>query len=147
MPNKDKARFLGIPYGTACNRLRKQLLFDAVSRLGENICCRCQEVILSVDDFTIDHIKPWLNRSEELFWSLDNIGYAHSKCNTPHKLNYNSKWQRKVGPEGTAWCTNCQDFRLETEFRKNKSNWNNLQSECASCMKCRNSSVGRASVS
>lgn len=38
--NEIKSEFLGVPYGTACSKLRKRLLFSLARKLGEAFCYR-----------------------------------------------------------------------------------------------------------
>lgn len=42
---------------------------------------------------------------------------------------------RKVGPEGTSWCTGHQDFIPVENFTKSKSSWNGLDRRCRECKK------------
>jgi len=79
--NKKKAEQLGMPYGTANGRLRKQILFHLLERHGENVCFQCGEKIECADVLSIEHKKPWLDESVDLFWDLDNIAFSHLKCN------------------------------------------------------------------
>ena len=72
-----KSAFLGMPHGTACNRLRKMVLFNLLQRHGENICFKCSETIEHADDLSIEHKEPWEGVSVELFWSLENIAFSH----------------------------------------------------------------------
>ena len=74
--------YLGVDRGTAIRRLRKMILFDLLVRLGENKCFRCSELIHSIDDLTMDHKEPWLWVDPALFWDLNNVAFAHNKCNT-----------------------------------------------------------------
>lgn len=78
-----KSEQLGMPIGTANARLRKMVLFDVLRRHGENVCCRCGEKIESVMELSLEHKKPWLHVSADLFWDLDNIGFSHTRCNQP----------------------------------------------------------------
>lgn len=89
--NIKKAEQLGMPYGTASNILKKNLLFYFAQRENLDICYRCKEKIEKVEDLSIEHKKPWLDSDnpKELFFDLDNIGFSHLKCN-----NYAG---RKVG--------------------------------------------------
>lgn len=128
-----KSAFLGMPYGTANARLRKMILFHLLQKHGENICFNCSEKIDSAAELSIEHKQPWEGISLELFWSLDNIAFSHLRCNLPHYYKGGGTSRRKVGPEGTAWCRKCKTFRLITEFRRNKSRWNGLQSWCNKC--------------
>lgn len=83
--NKHKSQFLGVPFGTACNKLRKNILFKLLQKLKENICFRCHLEIVTVGDLSIEHKEPWEGRSIALFWDLDNIAFSHLHCNRPHK--------------------------------------------------------------
>ena len=76
-----KSKQLGIPYGTAGNRLRKALLFKYVKKCHEDICFKCNKKIILIEDFTIEHKVPWQNKHVSLFWDLGNISFSHKKCN------------------------------------------------------------------
>jgi len=80
--NQKKAEQLGMPIGTAANRLRRMILFDLVRKLGLDTCIRCGLQIEEIEQFSIDHIEPWLDASPDLFWDLDNMGFAHKHCNS-----------------------------------------------------------------
>lgn len=77
----NKSNFLGIPFGTAMNRLRKMVLFDLLAQSGKNVCYRCGKEIMSVGDLSIEHKKSWLNVEVSLFWDLNNIDFSHLHCN------------------------------------------------------------------
>src|SRR5271170_1579899 len=91
MGNEKKTQTLGMPFGTACGRLRKNILFHLLTRLKENICFKCGLTIEKVEDLSIEHKLPWEGRSADLFWSLDNIAFSHLHCNRPH-TNGNQKY-------------------------------------------------------
>lgn len=128
--NKRKSEFLGMPYGTASNRLRKQVMLMLLQRLNADVCFKCEEQIETPEELSIEHMEPWFNRENgiDLFWSLDNIAFSHLRCNIPH-INGAAKL-RKVGPEGTAWCTDCKEYRPTEEFRKHNGRWNGWQAQC-----------------
>lgn len=130
--NKKKAEQLGMPLGTASGRLKKQLLFKYVQLAGDDHCYACSDRIESVDDFTVEHIIPWLDSDPELFWDLDNVAFSHKACNIPHRFQDGTKL-RKIGPEGTAWCSVHEEFLPIEEFWSNKSRWNGLHSTCKTC--------------
>jgi HNH endonuclease len=130
-----KSAFLGMPHGTANNRLRKMILFHLLQKHGENICFNCSEKIETVDELSIEHKQPWEGISLELFWSLDNIAFSHLRCNLPHHYRSGGARRRKVGPEGTAWCRRCKAFLATAEFSRNRTRWNGLQSWCNGCLK------------
>jgi HNH endonuclease len=129
--NRRKSQFLGMPHGTAANSLRKKLLFKLVVEAGKNRCYQCHKKIETVEEFTIEHKKPWLGVSRELFWDLNNIAFSHSHCNRPRE-----GWGdclRKVGPPGTAWCGKHQKFLPVAQFDKHAKNWNGVQRYCKEC--------------
>lgn len=138
MDNKTKQ--LGMPHGTATNRLRKMILFDLAKRCELDICYRCGQLIEVIEDFTIDHKEPWLHNNVDLFWDLDNIAFSHKGCNSAcsrtagQPLNKPSPY-RKIGLEGTAWCFRCQDFLSIEKFNKDKTRWHGLDNQCKKCRK------------
>ena len=81
--NKKKAEQLGMPHGTAANRLRKLLLFDLAVKSGLGTCFRCDEPIESAKDLSIEHKVPWLDTEDPvgLFFDLNNIAFSHLSCN------------------------------------------------------------------
>ncbi len=131
-----KSAFLGMSHGTACYRLRKNLMFAmAHGRKIEPVCFRCGESIDSVDDLSIDHKQPWEGVSVALFWDLDNIAFSHMGCNLPDRP---APATRKIGPEGTSWCGGCKDFLPEEEFGKDSKRWSGLRLACNACESRRN---------
>lgn len=127
--NRKAVDTLGMPQGTASNRLRKMLLFRQLKNHNENVCVRCEKEIETVEELSVEHIKPWEGISAELFWDLDNVAFSHMKCNKPH-IYHGGIAKRKIGPEGTAWCTPCKNFHAVEKFHKDRSAWNGLQSHC-----------------
>jgi len=85
--NIKKEEVLDMPFGTAQNRLRKELLFHLAQLTQMDTCFRCSQPILSAKDLTIEHKKPWLSagdKAKELFWSIENVAFSHAKCNRPN---------------------------------------------------------------
>ena len=80
--NQNKADQLGMSYGTACDRLRKKILFSKVQTAGLDICFKCGSKIDSIEVFSVEHKVSWLHVSTELFWDLENIAFSHRSCNT-----------------------------------------------------------------
>jgi hypothetical protein len=128
-----KSAFLGVPHGTACNRLRKMVLFEVLRKHGENVCFKCAEVIETPEELSIEHKEPWEGVSLELFWSLENIAFSHLRCNKNHRRKGGGASRRKIGPEGTAWCRQCKEFLPGSKFSRPKSRWNCLQPWCNGC--------------
>lgn len=82
MSNRKKNEQLGMPYGTACHRLRKAVLFNLLKNQGLNICFRCGEEIKSIEQLSMEHKVPWLGNNTALFWDLTNIAFSHLTCNS-----------------------------------------------------------------
>lgn len=136
MSNEKKAATLGMPAGTANGRLRKNILFHLLKRLGENKCFKCGDAIDKVEDLSIEHKEPWEGRSAELFWNIENIAFSHLKCNRPHIIhpeNLGDHIERYIGPTGTAWCSGCQKFISVDLFYENKDRWNGVYTYCKIC--------------
>lgn len=145
MSNEKKNATLGMPHGTAANRLRKILLFECLKRHNENVCIRCSKPIETVDELSIEHIKPWEGISAELFWDLKNIAYSHLGCNRPHH-QYVGGPPKKVGPGGTAWCTGHQMFLPVSLFYKSTTRWDGYHKYCIECNQNRKYSPNRKRV-
>jgi hypothetical protein len=148
--NTRKETQLGMAFGTACNRLRKLVLFHLLQKHEENICFRCNLPIRDAQDLSIEHKLAWMNVDPDLFWDMDNISFSHLKCNreaancasssTSYAVGTNPN-PRRIGPEGTAWCHGqCQEFLPIKFFAKNKSRWNGLQHHCRLCRSAMRSS-------
>ena len=129
--NEKKAAALGMPWGTANNRLRKSILFHLLKRHEENVCYVCDTVIEKVDDLSIEHKKPWEGASIDLFWDLENIAFSHIRCNKPHQQNGGR--DKIVTPEGTSWCWVCKQPRTLQLFTSG------AKGECSPCKGRRNS--------
>lgn len=134
MSNRKAVETLGMPQGTASNRLRKMLLFRQLKKHNENVCVRCEKEIETVEELSVEHIKPWEGRSAELFWDLDNVAFSHMKCNVPH-IRKGGLGSRKIGEDGLSWCVPCQDFHHKTDFSKDSARWNGLRNTCRQQMK------------
>jgi hypothetical protein len=126
--NNQKSATLGMPHGTANNRLRKNLLFKYITQAGDNFCFKCGTKIEAVDDLSVEHKEPWEGRSADLFWDLDNIAFSHLTCNRPH--NRGGEKLRKVGPPDTSWCITCQAFKPNEDFWKSNRTWSGFEKYC-----------------
>lgn len=113
-----------MPFGTACHRLRKLVLFDLLKKYDDNVCLKCGKIIESVDDLSMEHKEPWLDVDPSLFWDLANIAFSHIKCNTRDRTG------RKQGSNGTAWCYKCKKFLPINMFGKDKHQWDSLNKRC-----------------
>jgi hypothetical protein len=81
MSRKDA--LLGMPHGTANNRLRKLLIFDLAGRCNLLTCYRCQKPIEDESHLSIEHKDAWQQAADPLaaFMSLDNVAFSHLSCN------------------------------------------------------------------
>lgn len=128
--NRTKDRLLGIPHGTANNKLRKNIIFYLANLCRMLSCYRCKQEIESVDDLSIEHMTPWQGAPDPkvAFFDISNIAFSHLKCNIATR-----ETGRKIGPDGTAWCGKCEEFKSIDEFRKSSDRWNGLQDRCRNC--------------
>ena len=80
---RKKREQLGMNPSTAAAILRKSLLFKMAQYIGDDYCYQCGERINSVDDFSVEHKKPWLDSDDPvgLFFDLDNVAFSHLTCN------------------------------------------------------------------
>ena len=120
---------LGMSIGTATHRLRKQVMFDLLSKLKQNTCIRCNAAIETADELSIDHKVPWRGKDTQLFWNLDNIGFSHKRCNLPH----NRSGSRKNTPDGMSWCNQCKQMKELNMFSLDNKRWNKASSYCKEC--------------
>jgi hypothetical protein len=67
-------------------------MFFMAQELGWLSCFRCGEDIETVEDFSVDHKKPWFDKDTKLFWSIRNISFSHLSCNASHG-------RRQQGPQ------------------------------------------------
>lgn len=84
---------LGMPLGTASNRLRKEIMFYLAKQLNKNVCFRCGNEILTSSEFSIEHKIDWLDsdKPQELFFDIENIAFSHLKCNIRYARKNTSK--------------------------------------------------------
>lgn len=134
--NQERATQLGMPFGTACNRLRKRVMFRLLCKLKENTCFRCGYMIESVDELSIEHKQFWMHSDDPVnkFFDLDNIAFSHLKCNTKRNPSRNGCYKPEA-PNGQAWCSICKSFKIKSEFGPDSRASNGLRSRCNKCRK------------
>lgn len=78
---QKRANQLGMPQGTAAHRLRVDIMFSLVIRLGYK-CHRCG-CELTRADFSIDHKIEWQDSDNPagLFFDLNNVAFSPHSCN------------------------------------------------------------------
>ena len=114
--NKIKSQQLGMNHSTACNRLRKQVLFHLLKQLGQDVCFQCGDQIEHVDDLSIEHKEPWLHVDPDLFWDMENIAFSHLTCNIRANRRPNTGQRRH--PSHFAYqkgcrCNPCRELKKE----------------------------------
>lgn len=135
------SHFLGMSIGKATRMLERSIILKLAQKCGMDNCFSCKEKILTIEDLSIEHKKPWYKKSVELFFDLDNIAFSHRKCNRPYERMGKKIVKLVEYPEGKAWCSSCQKFRDKEEFHVNKSRWNGLSSRCKSCSTIHNKKI------
>jgi len=117
---EKKDKVLGMPYGTASNRLHKQILYSLAAKCNQNICCRCNKPIEVSTELSIEHKTAWLNAENplEAFFDLDNIAFSHLSCNckAARKVNKKNRTQEEMRE---VWRTNAKR-RYTTDKRRKK---------------------------
>lgn len=121
---------LGMPFGTANARLRKNILYKYIVNAGDHFCFKCGAEIISVDDLSIEHKLPWENRDTDLFWDLDNIAFSHMKCNRPEIYKAGGKIKHIPEDNNSAFCYDCDKYLPLEDFSKDKTRWNGLNMRC-----------------
>ena len=99
--NEKKSKQLGMNFSTAQHRLRIRILFMLIKRLKLDNCFQCKNLIVDVDDLSIDHKRPWLDEDTRLFWDMGNIAFSHRSCNSS-AARFNTKkgrvqFEKRVG--------------------------------------------------
>lgn len=123
---------LGMSFTAARARLVKQLLFQAIQKLGQDICFKCSKKIVNLNELSIEHKKPWLHVDPKLFWDLNNVTFSHQRCNRidrPELCAHN----RRIAPEGMSWCYRHKKFLPIDQFYKNETRCNGLHNLCKEC--------------
>jgi hypothetical protein len=136
--HRNMSTQLGMPRGTASNRLRKMVLFDVLKRHKENICVRCKSDIESVEELSIEHVKPWEHEDTALFWDLTNIAFSHLRCNCAAARRTHAGRpapNRIVAPEGKNWCRTHKEFLSIDSFSKHNQTRSGIRRDCKECEK------------
>ena len=140
--HKNMSSQLGMPRGTAANRLRKLVLFDLLKRHKENVCYQCKKEIERAEELSVEHKKPWENVDVALFWDLSNIAFSHLACNVRAARHAEtSPHHRKIAPEGMSWCRTHKKFLSIESFSKRTGRWNDLRHDCKECEKIYKDSI------
>ncbi|SRR5258706_9928903 len=159
--NQRKAETLGMPGGTANNKLKKRLVYTLLQMLQEYqekfgyiaegfdengkwtypahkwslYCSVCGRNIQNEDEMTIEHIKPWEGREngKDLFWDLENIGFSHKWCNKPHSYPGSPRPSLRKYSDEEKYCPSCDTMKLLKDFSVNASKPSLRENECREC--------------
>ena len=122
--NLKKLKQLGMPTGTAANRLKKLIMFDMAQKLNLDSCHQCGKKIQKADDLSIEHVQPYLDSKNpvDMYFDLDNIAFSHQTCNSGARRN------TRVTKHGTSTmyinkkcrCELCLEYR-KMRYAKNKN--------------------------
>ncbi len=121
-----KSQYLGVSMGTANQRLTRRILFHLLQKHQEDYCFKCKNKIETIEELTIEHIKPWLNKDSNLFWDLNNVSFSHHKCNKVHTTS------RKCAV-GLFWCQHCRKCMSTESFGSPKDASGRKRSYCNAC--------------
>lgn len=116
------------------------LLLSEVKKC-EVVCANCHRLRThkNLRHLTIEEIVQGLVKRRKVYdrkiWEelLMMIGITMPPLPPPPARR--SRCVRKIGPEGTAWCSLHVAFISIDKFEKNASRWNGLQSQCVDCRK------------
>ena len=138
--NAEREEQLGMPWATACNKLRKEVLFCLLKKHKENICYRCGCEIDDIKSLSIDHKTRWFNSDtpQKLFWDMGNILFSHRECNCIHGIrSYRGDDAEHIEqkPESFEWCSRCRKFLPLEVFTNhvNKRRRRQVEQYCRSC--------------
>ncbi|KKM26627.1 hypothetical protein LCGC14_1582910 [marine sediment metagenome] len=129
----------GVHLSTARQRLIKKILFNLAQEAGRDECFVCGD-LLSLEDFTLEHKKPWLyeDNTLELYMNVDNIGFSHHACNsgrsrkdTPGRAS-KAKSQEKYD-ENHKFCPGCKETKKLEDFSKHSARASGREVRCRRC--------------
>lgn len=120
---------LGMSPSKARARLLKMILFDLAHRLNLDTCFQCGKIIEKLEEFTIEHKKPWLHVNPQLYWDIKNIAFSHYICNSAKTRPASSRCDI-----GYHWCNHCKQCLSATMFgRRKQKGYAALRNYCNPC--------------
>jgi hypothetical protein len=111
--NEKKDKQLGMPLGTAANRLRKSIIFMLLKKLNLNFCHQCDAEIESEEQLSIEHKMPWLDSDDpvKMFFDLENIAFSHLGCNVGAARRKKHGHPSNRSYNAGCRCDQCKDFQ------------------------------------
>ena len=102
---------LGMNPSTANGRLVKDLLFAFAVEAG-HMCFRCGLPLVR-ENFSVEHIVPWLDSEDPigLFFDTNNIAYSHLPCNVGAARRTYAKCGTKQSYQKGCRCDLCKEAK------------------------------------
>ena len=125
--NKQKDRLLGMPHGTANNRLKKSIIYDLARQLGKLECFRCKEIIYKIDELSIEHIHAWQSSPDPkaAFFDLSNVAFSHLSCNCAAAARPSRKYYTEQERKDADLRLNRDGHRRNYDIAKRHKKWIN----------------------
>lgn len=125
MHDTKKRAQLGMPIGTASNRLLKDLLFKLALEAGYR-CHRCSGE-LDRKTLSVEHKEPWLDSDDPVgrFFDLENIGFSHRACNIGAARKPNKKYLTKEDRLEAERAGRAARMRRAYTKEKRQAKWRN----------------------
>jgi len=105
--NQVKTELLGIPWGTANNRMKKMLIWHLVKQLELDQCYRCENEIETIEELSIEHKEAWQQADDPsaVFFDMENITFSHLFCNSgaARRERENCSYGHPWTEENTLW--------------------------------------------
>jgi hypothetical protein len=119
---QERSAQLGMPYGTARNKLNKLIMFNLVQILDLDVCHHCGGKIESEENLSVEHKKPWLHEpnAKDLFFDIENIAFSHHKCNSAAARKDTEMIRTKVTRIGSS---GYKGVRLRKDPRPNQKKY------------------------
>ena len=136
--NDKKSAQLGMHHSKARNRLTRMILFELITRHGENGCYRCGEIISTVKEMSVEHKEAWLDVDPALYWDMSNIAFSHLSCNSAsHRQPLRGQKPEPVlEPTVTEKeCSMCHVVKPAGQFSRRSARPSGLQPGCKQCFK------------
>lgn len=104
---------------TASGRLVKDILWSLIVKTEQDTCCKCGEP-MKREDFSIEHVEPWLDSDDPIgkFFDLNNISFSHLSCNVADKRT--GTRVRAGCPSHTAYGSGCRCEPCKDMWRQYK---------------------------
>ena len=101
----------GISASTLRMRSLRRLMFYLVTATDMNKCsrgdCSNKSKIITMDNFSVEHARPWRGNPPGLYYDTDNIVFSHRACNRSDQ-----------DPLARLYCYSCQSMVSSEDFNE-----------------------------